>query len=239
MNRPLDGRRVAVIGGSSGIGYEVARQAREQGATVVVTGRDRAKLAAAARRLGGAAALLVDAHDGEALPGFFEALGGVDHLVSMVGDTMSGGFLATPTGTMSRVLHSKFMTNWAIGRHAAGVVRPGGSVTFTAGTGGRPQDISASYVANQGIAALVTGLAAELAPGIRVNAVAPTFMDTPLWRDVPAAELESIKATVAARVPLGRLGTVGEVASTYLHLMSNGFITGQTVAVDGGIMLVS
>jgi NAD(P)-dependent dehydrogenase (short-subunit alcohol dehydrogenase family) len=62
-------------------------------------------------------------------------------------------------------------------------------------------------------------------------------MDTPLWRDVPADQLEATKTAVREKVPLRRLGTVDEVASTYLHLMTNGFITGQTVAVDGGIML--
>lgn len=226
--------RVIVIGGSSGIGHEVARQALAYGADVVIAGRDKAKLLAA-----GMPFLVLDAHDESSLWAFFTEVGPADHLVSMVGDTMSGGFLTTSVQTMNQVLHSKFLTNWAIGRQAAKILRPGGSIVFTAGTGGRPHEVSATYVANRGIGALVEGLAVELAPDLRVNAVAPTFMDTPLWRDLPMDQLEAIKSAVRERVPLARLGTVEEVASTYLHLMTNGFITGQTVAVDGGIMLAT
>jgi NAD(P)-dependent dehydrogenase (short-subunit alcohol dehydrogenase family) len=90
-----------------------------------------------------------------------------------------------------------------------------------------------------GIGALVQGLASELAPRVRVNAVAPTFMGTGtlFWKDMAAAELEKAQATFSESVPLKRLGTVEEVASAYVHLMTNGFITGQVLSVDGGVML--
>src|SRR5947207_17964 len=143
----------------------------------------------------------------------------------MVGDSMSGGFLTTTPETMRHVLHSKFWTNWLIGKYVASKVRDGGSITFTAGTGWRAQDICASYVANLGIRALVEGLACELAPRIRVNAVVPTFMGTgtQFWKEVPGGELEKMQATFAESVPLARAGTVQEVASAYVHLMTNGF----------------
>src|SRR5262249_37451350 len=134
---------------------------------------------------------------------------------------------------------SKFLTNWAIGRHAAPRLRAGGSITFTAGTGGRPHEVSATYVANLGLGALVQGLAAELAPTIRVNGVAPTFMggQTGFWRDVPGGEVQRLAASFVQDVPLARLATVAEVASAYAFLMTNGFVTGQVLAVDGGVML--
>jgi NAD(P)-dependent dehydrogenase (short-subunit alcohol dehydrogenase family) len=233
-------QRVVVIGGSSGIGYEVARQASAVGARLTIVGRDQAKLAAAAERIHGTVTTaVVDAHDEIALAAFFAGLERVDHVVSLVGDSMAGGFLTTPPETMRHVLHSKFWTNWMIGRHAVPKLRAGGSLTFTSGTGGRAHEISASYVANLGIGALVQGLASELAPRIRVNAVAPTFMGpgTAFWRDVPIDDLATAVAGFAESVPLSRLATVEEVASTYLHLMNNGFTTGQVLAVDGGVML--
>jgi NAD(P)-dependent dehydrogenase (short-subunit alcohol dehydrogenase family) len=235
---PLHGKVIVVIGGTSGIGYEIACQARAFGANVTITGRDPGRLAQAADDLGAAPALL-DAHDETALDQFFGELGAADHLVSMVGDSMHGGFLTTPPETMRHVLHSKFWTNWLIGRHAAATLYTGGSLTFTAGTGGRAHEVSASHVANLGIGALVAGLAYEMAPHHRVNAVAPTFMGTgtAFWRDVPPDELERMQAGFTQRVPLERVGTVTEVASTYLHLMINTFITGQVLAVDGGVML--
>jgi NAD(P)-dependent dehydrogenase (short-subunit alcohol dehydrogenase family) len=235
----LEGTDVLVIGGTSGIGHEVARQARALGARLIITGRDPDRLAAAGERLGGARTDRLDAHDGEALDAFFERLGPVDHIVSMVGDSMAGGFLETSPETMRHVLHSKFWTNWMIGRHAATALRAGGSVTFTAGTGGRAQDISASYVANLGVGALVEGLAFEMAPERRANGVAPTFMGshTAFWKDMPDDALEEQQTGFSQTVPLGRVGDVDEVASVYLHLMGNAFITGQVLAVDGGVML--
>lgn len=229
-----------MIGGSSGIGLELARLAADAGARITIVGRDRAKLEAASQDLGQEVSpVALDAHDERAVQRFFDALDPVDHVVSMVGDSMSGGFLDTSAQTMRDVLHSKFWSNWVIGRVAGRRISEGGSLTFTSGTGGHPHEISATYVANLGIDALVQGLAVELAPSVRVNAVAPTFMGTAtsFWRDVPAEDLEAAESQFVEGVPLGRLGTVPEVASAYLELMRNGFITGQTVAVDGGVML--
>lgn len=236
----LDGQVVLVIGGSSGIGHEIARQAMELHAGVIVAGRDASKLAAAAERLGGdVRTVVMDAHEEAHVESAFSDLDAFDHIVSMVGDSMSGSFLTTDLETMRHVLHSKFWSNWIIGRHAAGRIRAGGSMTFTSGTGGSPHEISASYVANLGISALVQGLAYELAPRVRVNAVAPTFMGTAtsFWRELPADGLARAEADFAATVPLKRLATPEQVASSYIHLMGNDFITGQVLPVDGGVML--
>jgi NAD(P)-dependent dehydrogenase (short-subunit alcohol dehydrogenase family) len=236
----MKGQAVLVIGGSSGIGLEIARNVAAQGASLTIVAPDEAKLSAAAAGFSeNVRTIVADAHDDGAMESLFAAMDSLDHVVSMVGDSMAGGFLATTPETMQHVLHSKFLANWRIGRGIAPKVRPGGSLTFTSGTGGRAQDVSATYVANLGVSALVQGLASELAPDIRVNAVAPTFIGgrTEFWKDVPPQELAKIEASFAETVPLKRLGTVQELASTYLHLMSNGFITGQVVAVDGGVML--
>jgi NAD(P)-dependent dehydrogenase (short-subunit alcohol dehydrogenase family) len=235
----LRGSAVVVIGGSSGIGQEIARQAQALGAALTITGRDPDRLATAAKKLGEVQTVLLDAHDETALEHFFHELDAVDHIVSMVGDSMAGGFLTTTPQTMRHVLHSKFWTNWLIGRYAATSLRAGGSLTFTTGTGARAHDASATYVANLGLGALVAGLAFEMAPHQRVNAVAPTFMGThtAFWKDMPASELDQRHAGFSERVPLKRVGTVEEVASAYIHLMTNTFITGQVLAVDGGVML--
>jgi NAD(P)-dependent dehydrogenase (short-subunit alcohol dehydrogenase family) len=233
-------KSVVVVGGSGGIGYEIARQASVLGAELTIVARNQAKLAAAALKLGGKVRTVVlDAHDDAAVEEFFSQLVTVDHLVSMVGDSMAGGFLTTTPEAMRHVFHSKFWSNWMIGKHAAPKVSDGGSMTFTAGTGGRAQDISASYVANLGIGALVQGLASELAPRVRVNAVAPTFMGaaTSFWKDIPPGELEKAAAGFSESVPLQRLATAEEVASAYIYLMQNDFVTGQVLAVDGGVML--
>jgi NAD(P)-dependent dehydrogenase (short-subunit alcohol dehydrogenase family) len=236
----LDGQTVLVVGGSSGIGHDVARQAAEERARLIIAGRNPAKLADAAERLNGAVqTIALNAHDEAELESAFSDLDTLDHVVSMVGDSMAGGFLTTDLDTMRHVLHSKFWSNWIIGRNAAGKIRDGGSMTFTSGTGARAHEASATYVANLGVSALVQGLAYELAPRVRVNAVAPTFMGraTSFWRDMPANELEQAQAGFAETVPLRRLGTPEQVASAYIHLITNNFITGQVLSVDGGVML--
>lgn len=240
----VSGESVVVIGGSSGVGREVARQALAHGARVTITGRDPHRLAKARTELGGVDGVVdtaaLDAHDEGALQAFFTELGRVDHIVSLVGDSMSGGFLATTAETMRHVLDSKFVTNWLIARRATRVLRPGGSLTFTSGTGGRPHEVSATYVSNLAIHALVQGLAYEMAPEHRVNAVAPTFMGTHtgFWRDIPTAQLTRLEEGFADTVPLRRIAQPGEVAAAYLHLLTNDFITGQVLAVDGGVMLI-
>jgi NAD(P)-dependent dehydrogenase (short-subunit alcohol dehydrogenase family) len=236
----LDGQTVLVVGGSSGIGHEVARQAAEEHARLIIAGRNPARLADAAERLNVAVqTVALNAHDEAELESAFSDLDTLDHVVSMVGDSMAGGFLTTDLETMRHVLHSKFWSNWIIGRHAAGKIRDGGSMTFTSGTGARAHEASATYVANLGVSALVEGLAYELAPRVRVNAVAPTFMGgaTSFWRDMPANELEQAQAGFVETVPLRRLGTPEQVASAYIHLITNNFITGQVLSVDGGVML--
>jgi NAD(P)-dependent dehydrogenase (short-subunit alcohol dehydrogenase family) len=235
----LDSQTVLVLGGSSGIGREIARHAAAQGAQLILSGRDKLKLDTAAHELGAIRAEAFDAHDEHALIEFFEQLGPINHVVSMIGDSMSGGFMSTSPETMRHVLMSKFWTNWMIGRLAAPKIGERGSITFTAGTGGRPHQTSATAVANLAISVLVQGLAVELGPAVRVNAVAPTFMDTPFWRDLPREQFDSVRAGFIHQVPLARLATVSEVAASYLHFMTGSFITGQVLAVDGGVAVAT
>ncbi|WP_290874271.1 SDR family oxidoreductase [Aquabacterium sp.] len=244
----LKDKTLLVIGGSSGIGLRVAHQAAAEGAQLILAGRRpdalaaaQAELLLAARDRGHANPVRlvaqVDAHDHVGLQAMFDGLPPLDHVVSMVGDVMGGGFLKADMAVIRHVIESKFFTNVRIGQLAAGKLRDGGSLVFTAGTGGRAQDACASYVGNLGVNALVEGLAAELAPRVRVNSVCPTWTLTPFWRDVPPEQVQAIRARFETSIPLKRLATMDELASAYVFLMKNGFVTGQHLAVDGGIML--
>lgn len=241
MSITLMNKTVVVVGGSSGIGLRVAQLAADAGAALIIVGRDAGRLEAARADLRARAASVetrqADAHDSAALEAMFATLPEFDHLVSMVGDVNGGGFLANDIATIRHVIESKFLTNVRIGQLAAARIRQGGSLVFTAGTGGRAQDASGSYVGNLGVKALVEGLAVELAPKARVNAVAPTWTVTPFWRDLPAEKVAGIKAHFEQVIPLHRTATIDELASAYLFLIGNGFITGQQLAIDGGVML--
>jgi NAD(P)-dependent dehydrogenase (short-subunit alcohol dehydrogenase family) len=234
----LEGKKVVVIGGSSGIGLAIARQTRAEGASLVIVGRDPVKLSTTASTFGSDVQTIVgDAHDHVALEKFIASLPEFDHLVSMIGDTMAGGFLQTPLDKMRHVLHSKFWTNLLIARFAAPHVRDGGSMTFTSGSGVRSQEAAASYVANEALAAMAQGLGSELGPRVRVNVVAPAFMDTGLWRGKPREDIDTRIRSYSQINPLERLGTPEEVASAYIFLMVNSYTTGQVLRIDGGMML--
>lgn len=237
----LSGTTVVVIGGTSGFGLEVARKAAEQGAELVLVGRDEDKLHRVVDAMDSTAPVTghaLDASDPASAAELFERVGELDHLVSTVGGAMGGGFLSAPVEEIIRTIEGKFTASLTIARAAAPHLREGGSLTLTAGAGGTPQGASGAIIGNQAISTMVRGLAVELAPGARVNAVAPEWTPTPLWRDVPPEDLEATRRHMAESFPLRRTATIGEVADAYLFLMTAGFITGQTLYVDGGASLV-
>lgn len=239
--RWLEGRSVVAIGGSSGFGERVAHLAAAAGAELVVVGRDGRKARDVAEELSRsgrpARGCGLDATDEAQLEGLFDRVGPFDHLISTVGGAMGGGFLSADPAEIRRTIEGKFFASLAIARSAAPHVRDGGSLTFTAGSGGRPDTASGAIVGNQAIATLVRGLALELAPRVRANAVAPTWTPTPLWRGLSPADLRRTRDQMAAQIPLGRTGTIDEVARAFLFLMRDDFVTGQTITVDGGLSL--
>ncbi|ATN36435.1 short-chain dehydrogenase [Rhizobium sp. ACO-34A] len=239
----LSGKTVVIIGGTSGFGKAIACRAAELGAGLVITGRNREKLehvvsefTTAGHKASGH---VVDASDTASVATFFEGIAPFDHLVSMAGGFMGGGFLDADYETIRKAIEEKLFANLRIARHAAAKVAEGGSMTFTAGSGGRPHNASGAVIGNDAIRTMVEGLAVELAPKARVNAVAPTWTETPLWRNMPAADVQATRERFSQTIPLRRTAEIDEVAQAYLFLMQCGFITGQTIVVDGGLTLVS
>ena len=231
---------VLIIGGSSGIGHAVARRAKEAGGRLILVGRDAAKLEAAAETLGGSVrTIAADASDPAELARLAAEAGEIDHLVSMAGGAMGGGFLANSEDAVRSAIDEKFFAAVRIAKGLSPNLREGGSLTLTAGAGGRPHNASGAIVGNTAIGMLVQALGVELVPRARANAVAPTWMDTPLWRAVPREDVEATNAHFATQIPLGRTATVDEVAKAYMFLIEFSFINGQTLVVDGGLTLVS
>jgi len=239
----FEGKTIVVIGGTSGFGKTVAHKAAALGGHLIISGRDAKKLelvvgefTSAGHRATGHP---LNAADGASTAAFFDSIEPFDHLVSMAGGFMGGGFLEADIGTIRRAVDEKLFANLLIARHAARKVRPGGSLVFTAGSGGRPHNASGAIIGNDAIRTMVAGLAVELAPNARANAVAPTWTETPLWRDMPPDVVAATREQFTRTIPLGRTARIDEVADAYVFLMQCGFITGQTIVVDGGLTLVS
>jgi NAD(P)-dependent dehydrogenase (short-subunit alcohol dehydrogenase family) len=237
----FEGKRVVILGGSSGIGLAVAEHASSQGANVVVVSSNPERIQKAVESLGGSAeGQTADLSDECSVAALFTRLGPLDHLVFTAGDSLQLNELAdTDLAQARRAFELRYWSALAAVKYASPHIRKGGSIVLTTGIAGlRPQKgwvIAASVCGT--IEALTRALAVELAP-IRVNAVSPGVVRTNLWQNMPAAERENLFESVGKSLPVGRVGEADDIAQAYLFLMQEGFSTGQTVVVDGGTVLV-
>jgi NAD(P)-dependent dehydrogenase (short-subunit alcohol dehydrogenase family) len=235
----LEGQHVVVVGGASGIGLAVARDASKAGARVSVLDLAAEALEGLAATLPKAHRAVVDVLDEAEVTRAFAQLGPVDHVYVAAGTTRLGSILEGPLEPQLRPLQVRLFGSVNVVRAAAKHVRPGGSFTFTGGVSSdRP--VAGAWVSSVGTMAaeqLARTLALELAP-LRFNAVAPGWTDTPMWDAVLGANKAQVFQGVAEKLPTRRLSTAAEVASAVLFLMTNGAITGEVVHVDGGGRLV-
>jgi len=234
----LDGSKVVVIGGASGVGFAVATAALEAGAEVIVGSSQSRRIEAAAEKLGpGAEGRTVDVRDEASVAAFFDAAGAFNHLVFTAGDW---GHMFGPTRDLD-VEASKARMEvrfWGAARAAKYAIRQiakDGSITLTGGMlAHRPMPgaplTTASAHTTEGLA---MGLARDLAP-IRVNAVCLGLIMSEQVQTMGEATIKSF----TANLPLPRGGTVEEAAEAYLYLMRATYVTGQVVRVDGGGSLV-
>ncbi|MFM2478567.1 SDR family NAD(P)-dependent oxidoreductase [Celerinatantimonas sp. MCCC 1A17872] len=236
----LTNQRVFIFGGTSGFGYALARAVLAQGARVIITGRSKDRLNQALDSLapkGQVQGFIADTADRSEIEELFAKLGQFDHFVSLAGGFTPGSFLTGPEADVRAAVDEKLFVNMILARLCAPHLSSGGSIVFTAGADGTPVEAAGAYVGNAAIRTLVQGLAAELAPGIRVNAVAPIWTPTGLWRDLPKAQVAQMREHLTQTIPLKRVATVDEVADAYCFLMKNTFMTGQTINIDGGLSI--
>ncbi len=236
----LPGQTVVVIGGSAGIGLETARRARAEGASVVLTGRNPDRLERAAAELGALRSAAFDATDPAALDRFFGDLPeAIDHVMV----TGGGPYYARLADLDRERAHRDFDEHlWlavAVAQHAVGRVRPGGTLVFMGGTGGRRRGPGLSLIAagTAALPALIANLAVEVAP-VRVNLIAAGFVDTPLSASLLGDDLEARRDQLRATLPIGRVVGPADVAALAVHIMTNTALTGATYDIDGGQQLV-
>jgi NAD(P)-dependent dehydrogenase (short-subunit alcohol dehydrogenase family) len=241
MGPELAGQTVILIGGSAGIGLETARRARSEGADVILTGRDPDRLRAAAAEVGARETAAFDATDPASLDGFFAGLREtIDHVMV----TGPGPYYAPLANLDRERAHRDFDAHqWlavAVARHAVGRVRPGGTLLFMGGTGGRRPGAGMSLIsaATAAMPALIASLAVEVAP-VRVNLIAAGFVDTPLSASLLGDQLEERRNQLRTTLPIGRVVGPADVAALAVHIMSNTALTGATYDIDGGQQLVS
>jgi NAD(P)-dependent dehydrogenase (short-subunit alcohol dehydrogenase family) len=239
MAASLQGSDVVVIGGSSGIGLAVARLAVGAGARVTIAGRDQERLDGAVASLGGGASgVALDIADEGAVAALFADVDHVDHVAILAGTHVAGTLADLDSDTLRGPVDNRFWGPLFVGKYAAPKMTTG-SITFCTGAGvarPRPGNVIVTAAAG-GSEFLARAMAAELAP-IRVNVIRPGIVDTPLLdRMSGGADREQVFELMAKRVPLKRVAQPEEIAEGIIFLMTNEYVTGSTLTIDGGASL--
>ncbi|MBD3920336.1 SDR family oxidoreductase [Paenibacillus sp. PR3] len=240
MGKGIQGQRIIIMGGTSGMGLASAQMLSAGGAEVVITGRDSAKLEEALRQLeGNASGECLDASSPEAVTTFYERQGAFDHLIiSVSGAKGAGNFRELALDDLRGGFEAKFWPQLTAAQLSLNTISANGSITFITAISARSVSPGTSGLAaiNAALEAMVPNLALELAP-LRVNAVSPGVVNTAWWNWLPAEQREAAFSGYADNTPVGRVGAPDDIAKAIAYLVDNTFVTGTVLEVDGGLRL--
>lgn len=239
MSGSLKDQSVLVVGRGSGIARAVCLAARDEGARVIAAGRDRKALSAAYSAEPGISAETVDLTDDDSIAALGERLGAVTHVVSTASARARGTLADLDRDALLRSFDTKVIGPLMLARHLASRMDPGGSLVVFSGVAAAKIAVGTMGVALTNAAAdtLARSLALELAP-VRVNAISPGVVDTGAWDAFGPEGKAGYFADIGSRNPAGRIGTAGDIAQAVLFALTNTFLTGQTLHVDGGEPLI-
>jgi NAD(P)-dependent dehydrogenase (short-subunit alcohol dehydrogenase family) len=235
----LLGQTVVVIGGSAGIGLETARRARAEGARLILAARNPERLEHASRELGPLSSMAFDATNFDQLKQFFDGLPArIDHVLVTGPGPYYAPLAELEIEKARRDVEAHLMLPLQVARYAAKKVRPGGTLLFMGGTGGRRAAPGLALVSalTAALPALTRDLALELAP-VRVNLIAAGFVDTSLSASLLGDQLDARREQLRATLPIRRVVGPEDVAALAVHLMTNTALTGATYDIDGGQQL--
>lgn len=227
----LAGQDLLIVGGGSGIARALAADAVAEGASVTLAGRDPQRLASVAAEVGAATAR-IDLTDEGSIAAFAATSGPLDHVVSLAAAPANG-----PVGELDRdAVHTAFDAKVVgpllLAKHLAPLVR-GSFLLFSGVAAWRPAPgRSVMATTNGAVAFLAQALAVELSP-VRVNALSPGIVDSGQWDRLGDGKDAFLAATAAAN-PARRTGTPAQLSAAARSLLTNPFVTGTTLHVDGG-----
>ncbi|MFE4719959.1 SDR family oxidoreductase [Streptomyces sp. NPDC056728] len=240
-HQDLVDQTVVVIGASSGIGLETARQVRAAGGQVVMVAREPQRLERAAAEVRPRSTATLDAADTDRLQQFFSDLPfAVDHVISTAGGPLYAPLADMDVAETSRHFGERLAMTLGIAKYSQGRVRDAGTLLFIGGTGGRRPGIgwAVTSALTAALPALTANLALELAP-IRVNLIAAGFVDTPLSASLLGNQVDARREELRASLPIRRVVGPEDVAALAVHIMCNEALTGATYDIDGGQQLLS
>jgi NAD(P)-dependent dehydrogenase (short-subunit alcohol dehydrogenase family) len=232
----LTGKKIVIIGGSSGIGYGIAQACAQLGAKLVIASRDLEKLNHTKHALGANIEThQLDITHPDQIKSFMERIGKLDHLVTPGANVSWGSFGAMSEKDEQASFQSKYWGQYYAAKFGFRHINPGGSIIFFAGCWSQRPLPGAAIPGsiNGAIESLARALAVEIAP-IRVNVISPGIIDTPVFSSLSEQERHTFFDKTAKGLPLKKIGTPEEIAMTAVYLMSNTYTTGSTLYVDGG-----
>ena len=235
----LAGKKIIVIGGSSGIGLATAQTAAVEGAAVVIASRSRERLERARNRIEGDVQIVsVDVRDSASIQRLFDVAGDFDHLTTPGNEGALGPFLELDVEIARRGFDSKFWGQYQAVKYGVLKIREGGSIVLMAGAYSQHPEPGAVPQAsiNSAVEGLGRALAVELSP-IRVNVVSPGLVDTPRFNSLPGKQRSEMFESAARTLPAKRIAEAEDVAQTILYLMRNPHATGNVLYIDGGLTL--
>ncbi|HFQ5283911.1 TPA: SDR family oxidoreductase [Vibrio vulnificus] len=212
-----------VLGGTSGIGAELAKQLESDHTIVHV----------ASRQTG------LDISDEKSVYHYFETIGAFDHLIVTAGSYAPAGKVVDVEITQAKyAFDTKFWGAVLAAKHGARYLKQGGSITLTSGMLSR-KVVANTYVKaaiNAAIEATTKVLAKELAP-IRVNAISPGLTKTEAYKGMNADDRDAMYQRTQSHLPVGKVGEASDIAMAYLFAIQNSYMTGTVIDVDGGALL--
>jgi NAD(P)-dependent dehydrogenase (short-subunit alcohol dehydrogenase family) len=238
MGNALRDKTVVVVGRGSGIARAVALLAQSEGARVIVAGRDQAKLASAYTGTD-IAAEVIDITDDASIAALAERVGAVDHVVSTASARARGKLADLQRHNLQQSFDTKVIGPTMLAKYFAPRINTGGSFALFSGVHAFKHNVGylGVGITNGAVDFLTRWLAVELAP-IRVNAISPGVIDTGAWDAMGEDGKRDYFKHIAANNPARRIGTPEDVASGVLFAMTNTFMTGMTLKIDGGEPLV-
>jgi len=237
----IKGKRIVILGGTSGIGKATAVAAAAAGGTVVVASSRKKNVDATIAELGdGHEGLVVNLSDEQGIRHLFEEIGNFDHLVFTAGEALKIGSLsAMSMDDAKEFFNIRYWGAVTSVKYASQHINKDGSIVLTGGSAGHRPGAGWSIAAS--ICAAMEGFtraaALDLAP-LRVNLVVPGLVRTNLWSSFTETEREKMFGYFGGALPVGHVGEAEEIANTFLYLMTQTYSTGQCIVVDGGGGLV-